>query len=51
MSLEIFRVTVKSRSKRYTRRRQWLGLTLGDILDRTADIFPTRRPWLTTGTG
>jgi len=27
---------------RYTEHRWWLGLTLGDILDRTADVFPNR---------
>ena len=28
--------------RRYTRNRWWLGLTLGDILDRTADVFPNK---------
>jgi len=27
---------------RYTRNRWWLGLTLGDILDRTANVFPNK---------
>ena len=26
----------------YTKNRWWLGLTLGDILDRTADVFPSK---------
>ncbi len=26
----------------YTKTRWWLGLTLGDILDRTADVFPNK---------
>ena len=26
----------------YVNKRWWLGLTLGDILDRVADVFPTR---------
>jgi 2,3-dihydroxybenzoate-AMP ligase/mycobactin salicyl-AMP ligase len=26
----------------YTKNRWWLGLTLGDILDRTADVFPNK---------
>ncbi len=28
--------------RQYTRNRWWLGLTLGDILDRTADVFPNK---------
>jgi 2,3-dihydroxybenzoate-AMP ligase len=26
----------------YTKKKWWLGLTLGDILDRTADVFPNK---------
>ncbi len=29
--------------RRYTRERMWLGFTLGDILDRTADVFPNKQ--------
>jgi len=29
-------------ARRYTKNRWWLGLTLGDILDRTADVFPNK---------
>jgi 2,3-dihydroxybenzoate-AMP ligase/mycobactin salicyl-AMP ligase len=33
----------KSRDVRqYSRNRWWLGLTLGDVLDRTADVFPDK---------
>jgi 2,3-dihydroxybenzoate-AMP ligase/mycobactin salicyl-AMP ligase len=28
--------------RQYTKNRWWLGLTLGDILDRTADVFPDK---------
>ncbi len=28
--------------EKYVNKRWWLGLTLGDILDRVADVFPTR---------
>ncbi|HVP77912.1 MAG TPA: AMP-binding protein [Thermodesulfobacteriota bacterium] len=28
--------------RHYTKNRWWLGLTLGDILDRTADVFPDK---------
>jgi len=28
--------------QQYSRNRWWLGLTLGDILDRTADVFPNK---------
>ncbi|HUL23940.1 MAG TPA: AMP-binding protein [Thermodesulfobacteriota bacterium] len=28
--------------RHYTKNRWWLGLTLGDILDRTADVFPNK---------
>ena len=29
-------------ARQYTKNRWWLGLTLGDILDRTADVFPNK---------
>ncbi len=29
-------------ARQYNRNRWWLGLTLGDILDRTADVFPSK---------
>jgi 2,3-dihydroxybenzoate-AMP ligase/mycobactin salicyl-AMP ligase len=29
-------------ARQYSRNRWWLGLTLGDILDRTADVFPNK---------
>jgi 2,3-dihydroxybenzoate-AMP ligase/mycobactin salicyl-AMP ligase len=29
-------------ARQYTNNRWWLGLTLGDILDRTADVFPNK---------
>src|SRR5512139_1325213 len=29
-------------AQQYSRNRWWLGLTLGDILDRTADVFPNK---------
>ncbi len=41
MSIEFPRHS-KEQIQRYTSRRWWLGLTLGDILDRVADVFPDR---------
>ena len=32
--------------RRYTRNRWWLGLALGSILDRTADVFPNKEALL-----
>jgi 2,3-dihydroxybenzoate-AMP ligase len=29
-------------ARQYSRNRWWLGLTLGDVLDRTADVFPNK---------
>ena len=29
-------------ARQYSKNRWWLGLTLGDILDRTADVFPNK---------
>ncbi len=29
-------------ARQYTKNRWWFGLTLGDILDRTADVFPNK---------
>jgi 2,3-dihydroxybenzoate-AMP ligase/mycobactin salicyl-AMP ligase len=29
-------------ARQYSRNKWWLGMTLGDILDRTADVFPNR---------
>jgi 2,3-dihydroxybenzoate-AMP ligase/mycobactin salicyl-AMP ligase len=29
-------------ARQYSRNKWWLGLTLGDILDRTADVFPNK---------
>jgi len=29
-------------ARQYTKNRWWLGLTLGNILDRTADVFPNK---------
>jgi non-ribosomal peptide synthetase component E (peptide arylation enzyme) len=29
-------------ARQYSRNRWWLGLTLEDILDRTADVFPNK---------
>lgn len=41
MSLEFPRHS-RQQIEKYTSRRWWLGLTLGDVLDRTADVFPDK---------
>ncbi len=41
MSLE-FPKHSRDQVENYVNKRWWLGLTLGDILDRVADVFPTR---------
>ena len=41
MSLE-FPTHSREQIEEYTRKRWWLGLTLGDVLDRIADVFPNR---------
>jgi 2,3-dihydroxybenzoate-AMP ligase/mycobactin salicyl-AMP ligase len=28
--------------QQYSKNRWWLGFTMGDILDRTADVFPNK---------
>ncbi|MGD0231913.1 MAG: AMP-binding protein [Syntrophorhabdales bacterium] len=41
MSLEFPRHS-QDQIEKYTNKRWWSGLTLGDILDRVADVFPTK---------
>ncbi len=41
MSLE-FPKRSQDQSEKYEKKRWWLGLTLGDMLDRVADVFPAR---------
>lgn len=41
MSMEFPRHS-EEQIKRYTDRRWWLGLALGDLLDRVADVFTDR---------
>ena len=42
MSTADFPGHTRIEADRYTHYKWWLGLTLGDVLDRTADVFPSR---------
>ncbi|MDD5204080.1 MAG: AMP-binding protein, partial [Desulfobacterales bacterium] len=42
MSESVIPVHREEDVRRYSRNRWWLGLTLGDILDRFADVFPDK---------
>lgn len=42
MTLEGYVGYKKEDAKRYTQNRWWLGLTLGDLLDKAADLYPRK---------
>jgi 2,3-dihydroxybenzoate-AMP ligase len=42
MSLEGYVGYKKEDAEKYTRHRWWLGLTLGDLLDKAADLYPRK---------
>lgn len=48
--LEGFTPYAPEDAERYTRRRWWPGLTLGDLLDKAADVYPEREAFVDTRT-
>lgn len=49
MALEGFTPYDKKLSEKYVQQRWWLGITLGDMLDKSADLYPSREALVGSG--